>query len=232
MRNDYAYDYIYIALDPSGGGGNSDYAITSLIKYRGQYIVIGMESTNYLSLYDGHALLINHIRKLDENPIFERCKKVLILENNLGNTAETFATALDDNLMSHSYMLLEDPTDKKRYGVRTSNNVKEMGVEHIRELLYEGRLIISEDLVCTQRSVPDIVETLKNQMSDFSECVLDRKNEKPTRKFSGKGPNGVRKDDLMMSFLLCCIWSNYFMKNDRGYSTGYLDQYVKNNYVY
>lgn len=209
--------YIFIALDPSGNGTKSDVAITSITRHLGQYIVVGMESYNSKFTYQGRNLLVYHVQKIEETYQYANAIKVFIIENNLACSDE-YERLIAENFKR--YVVLSNSNKRERakdIGVPTTKETKIQSVELVNQKLIDGGLSIYEksDFVCVSNTYEEIMETFKKQLCNFSRILLIKKNnivEKPTIEYSGKSKG---KDDLMMSFLLACYWSNLFFTDPK-----------------
>ena len=52
------YPQVFIAIDPNASGKNSDFAITTMVKCQGTYVIIGLESFSSKSALENHGLII------------------------------------------------------------------------------------------------------------------------------------------------------------------------------
>lgn len=210
--------YVFISLDPSGNGSKSDVAITTISRHLGQYIVIGMESYNSKFTYEGYSLLLAHVRKIEEIYAYRDVLKVFILENNMVGV-DTYAKTIQDNV--DRYVILSTCNgpikSSNDIGLRTTNETKKMSVELVNKKLVDGGISIYDEseFVTVSGTYQGMREMLEKQMNNFSRVILEKKNnivDKPNVTYSGKSKG---KDDLMMSFLLACYWSNLFFTDPK-----------------
>lgn len=212
------YPQLFIGIDPNGCGKSSDFAMSTILRYQGKYIIVGLETFQSTNALENHGLVVRHVQGLEGNPLFRNALKVFILESNLGLESEHLAHMLEDNVSN--YLVMNEKDDKSRTGFLTTNSIKDLAVEHLREKLGDNSLRIAEEenFVCVTRDYESSVAILIDQLSEFA-VVLKEDNlkvQKPRKFYSGKVAG---KDDLVISLLLCCYWSGYF------YSSGKYDSY-------
>lgn len=213
------YECVYVCLDPSGNGKKSEIAITSMIRYRGQFIIIGLESFSG-GPYQGHAVLVEHCRTIRRNTLFKACKLIFILENNLGNEADHYATSIENNLTN--YWIVSNPeknlnAKNSHIGCRTTATVKMMGVEQLIQKIKERALFFAGNnyLISLTRSNPregtqPAIDFLLAQMRNFSKIVKENDVKKASYELSGKHKGC---DDLFVTLILVTYWSNYVVTN-------------------
>jgi len=205
------YPRVFVAIDPNGAGKDSDFAMLTLLRHEGLFIVIGLESFTSRSAMENHALVVRHVRALETHPKFAGALKVFIIESNLGLESEHLATMLKDNVSN--YLVMNEREDA-RTGFQTTNTMKTLAVEAIRERLADGALRIAEesDMVCVSDSYATSVGVLLEQMRSFSEVLRESDVRKPKKFYSGKGAG---KDDLVIALLLGVLWSGFFFRTPR-----------------
>jgi hypothetical protein len=210
----YAYDNVFVAIDPNGAGKSSDFAITSMIRFHGLYIVVGMESFPSRTAKENHQLIVEHCDRIREKILFRNARLVFILENNLGLESEHIEDMLKDNVSRH--IVMNEKDDGHHNGFRTTNPMKTLAVETTRERILDSavRIADEEDFVSVTRSYNDIVELFFDQLQSFSEVLRESEVAKPKKFYSGK-TNGTSKDDLIISFLLGVHWSGFFYRNPK-----------------
>jgi hypothetical protein len=60
---DVTYDHIFHAIDPNGAGKSSDFAIISMVRTNGQFVIIGIESFPSKTAMENDKLLVSHINR-------------------------------------------------------------------------------------------------------------------------------------------------------------------------
>lgn len=208
------YPQVFIGIDPNGCGKSSDIAITTLMRYNGQYIIVGMESFQSKNALENHGLIVEHCRRLGESGIFDNSLKVFILESNLGLESEHISHMLEENVSN--FLVMSEKDGGGKVGFHTSNSIKALAVEHLRERLGDNSLHIAceDQFVCVSRSYDTICAMLIDQLSEFAEVLKEdtMKVNKPKRFYSGKAAG---KDDLILSLLLSAYWSGYFFSSGK-----------------
>ncbi|GBG28599.1 Hypothetical Protein FCC1311_048202 [Hondaea fermentalgiana] len=207
------YPHIFIAIDPNGAGRDSDFAITSMLRYDGKFIVLGMESFTSSSAAENHGLILAHLKALCGRDYFMNALKVFILESNLGLESEHIAHMLRDQGVNN-YLVMSEKDKGDRVGFLTTNSMKMLAVEQLREKLVEGtvRIVPDEDLISVKHSAQSILKMLQAQLLDFQEVLKNSEFGKPRKFYSGKTAG---KDDLIISLLLCTYWSGFLYTNPR-----------------
>jgi hypothetical protein len=205
------YPQIFIAIDPNGAGKSSDFAITSMVRINGTFVIIGMESFASKSAQENHGLIIRHLSKLESLSMFRNSLKVFILESNLGLESEHIKSMLERQGVRNYLVMSEQEGEGAKVGFRTTNAMKTQAVEMFREKLIDGsmNIIDSRQLVCVSNDAKRIRNVLFSQMRDFAEILKEHDIEKPKKYWSGKGAG---KDDLIITVLLCVYWSRFFYK--------------------
>lgn len=205
------YPVIFIAIDPNAGGKNSHFAMCSMLVHMGVYCIIGMESFPSTTARANHALVLQHIDRLDATGLFTNTLKVFILESNLGFESEHIGELLGQNV---SNFIIMNEKDDGRVGFTTTNQMKQLAVEKARTKLGEGSLAISEEqtFVSVSQSYNGVIEILENQMTEFSEVIKEPEFSNPKKIYSGKH---IGCDDLVMSFLFCCMWVPFFYNSPK-----------------
>lgn len=208
------YPHVFIGIDPNGCGKSSDIAITTILRYNGQYIIVGMESFQSKNAMENHGLIVEHCRRLEQNGIFDNALKIFILESNLGLESEHISHMLTENISN--FLVMSEKADGGKVGFHTSNAIKSLAVEHLRERLGDNSLHIASEgqFVCVSKSYDTICAMLMDQLSEFAEVLKEdnMKIHKPKRFYSGKAAG---KDDLILSLLLSAYWSGYFFSSGK-----------------
>lgn len=209
MKN---YEYFFVAVDPSGAGKSSDFAITSLVRYEGLYVVIGMESFPTKIAVENHQLIVQHVNTIRQDSRFKHSTAIFILENNLALESEHINAMLQNNMSN--FLVMTERDDGRHIGFRTTNKMKTMAVENVRERILDKALRIADDsiLVSVTSTPRAIVPTLLHQMEEFAEVLKESEVDKPRKFYSGKAAG---KDDLIITLLLAIHWSGFFFRADK-----------------
>lgn len=201
------YPQIFIAIDPNGCGRNSDFAMCSLLRYGGKFIVIGLESFPSKTPRENHNLVLRHVALLNSFSHFYNSLKVFILEANYGLESAHLNEMFRNEGLSN-YLVMSEKEDC-RIGFETTNAMKALATSSVKEKLVENvfEIVPEHELVCVSHSPSDILKLLQEQMKDFAVILKESDFAKPKKFFSGKQSG---KDDLVISFILACYWSGYF----------------------
>lgn len=211
LTYDMTYDHIFHAIDPSGCGKSSDYAIISMVRVNGQSIIIGIESFPSKTALENDNFLVDHINRLRQDSRFETARSVLIVESNLGLESDRISYMLEENLSNYVYM--DERNDESHRGFRTTQNMKTMAVETIRERILDNSLrIADEETLVSARGYDTAVAMLIDQMSEFAEILKESDVDKPKKSYSGKFSG---KDDLCMALLILMHWCSFWYKSPK-----------------
>lgn len=213
------YPQLFIGIDPNGCGKSSDFAMCSMLRIHGQYILIGLESFQSINALENHGLIVNHVRAIEEIPMLRNTLKIFILESNLGLESEHISHMLAENITN--YLVMNEKDGSGKVGFCTTNALKDQAVEHVRERFGDRSIrVASEDnFVSISKGYRGGIATLVDQLSEFAVVLKEDTTlqvQKPKKMYSGKIAG---KDDLAIAFLLCCYWSGYF------FSSGKYDNY-------
>jgi len=205
-----SYSYIFHAIDPAAAGKSSEIAITSMIRFNGLYIIIGMESFPCKTAAENHSLIVEHINHVRMDPRFTNALSVFILENNMGFESDHIADMLAQNVGKH--IVMNERDDGLHSGFRTTHMMKSIAVETIRERIIDNSIRLADEktMISVSRGYHPIREMLIDQMTEFREIIKESEIHQPKKFYSGKT---VGKDDLMMSLMLNIHWSGFFYRS-------------------
>ncbi len=208
IPDSYDYPVLFISIDPSACGKNSDFAITTMMHFKGEFIIVGMESFNGKNALENHQLIIDHCNRFDDYPMFCESIRVFIIESNLALESEHIKHTLRENKLER-YIIMNE--NEKKTGFLTTNALKSLAVERIREYLANKILFIAEEVtfVCVSHNYKDIIKMLHQQIHGFGE-IIKPSGTKIRKFYSGKMQG--QKDDLIMTLLLNVAWSNHYYK--------------------
>lgn len=209
-------DVVYVGIDPSGGGSQSDYAIVSTTFMDGRHVIIGMDHTSSFSPDDVEFMIYAHLMELRRHPVFGRSLMVVFVEANMSNIEVSRVVdiahrhpinAVVPCLGPHRTVA---PGKKIRLpGVITTHTSKAAYVHTLRCALVDNLLCYGEKFVCALKpnAVHEVRETLESQMRTFKinyKMPADPAFQAP--KFSMSGKTTVSKDDLLMSLMFCMYY--------------------------
>lgn len=201
LSYEVSYDHVFHAIDPNGAGKSSDYAILSMVKHNGLFIIVGMESYPTTTALENDDLLIKHLTNIRRDSRFTNAMSVFIIESNLGLESERIANMLKDNYTN--YVVMTERDDGRHLGFRTTASVKTLSVDTVREQILSHVLkVADENTMVSFRK--DIVPFFIEQLEEFAIILKESSTDKPSKKYSGKEGGG--KDDLVMALLIMMHW--------------------------
>lgn len=209
-KNPAYIPYVYISIDPNGGG-DSNFALISSIIDRGRVSIIGCESVKSKTVEMNFSSLKMHYDKLNENPIFKNSLKVFIIENNLGFEAQHYNNYIKNNLGKCVVLQQHD-----RVGFHTDHRLKEAAARKLREYLLTDMITLSESFFSACSNVQNVKKELLNQLKNYKLVKSVPENTafgKIKQTFTGKLNN--RNDDICIALQLNLVWANYFLTNDK-----------------
>lgn len=219
-RNEDNINYVFIAVDPSGCGTSSDVSIVSMVRYYGSMIIVGAENKNMETTKEARAMLIAHVEKLNQNSRLRNALKVFVLENNLAAACEIMSDAVQDHC--YNYIIMNKMKGHERMnkrvtesvGVRTTHQVKQVGVELIGSMLKNNSLHISDEELFTSWTMDrtQFKNLIGKQLQDFCKVTIEKELEKDKIVYTGK-VKGSKKDDLVMALLIGIFWSQTFFSD-------------------
>lgn len=200
------YDFVFHSIDPHGAGSSSEIAVTTVVKTNGVFVLLGLESFPCKTAKENHKLIIDHINGIRRDTRFKNSKSIFILENNMGMESDHIADALERSMSN--YVVMTERDDGLHTGFRTTNQMKTLAVETLRErFINDGIRIVGEDtFVSVSRGYKMANEMLIDQLSEFREMIKGNEISAPKKFYSGKS---VGKDDIVMSLLLNVHWSGF-----------------------
>lgn len=206
------YPVVFISIDPSACGSKSDFAMTSIIHFNGEYIIIGMESYSGKNALDNYSIILKHCAQLDEFPMFCLSLRVFIIESNLALESEHMKHFMRENQLERYVVLNES---EKRTGFLTTNAVKSLAVERVREYFNNKVIHLADEMsfVCASHPYKEIMKIFHEQLNAFGE-IIKASGTKIRKFYSGKMQQ--QKDDLVMTLLLNSAWSNHYYKLTNG----------------
>ena len=208
VNTDFDYPRLFISVDPSACGEKSEFALTTILHFEGNFIIVGLESYKGKNAIDNYNVMIQHCKLLDNVPMFADSMRIFILESNLGLESEHIKHYLRENQLER-YIILNE--SERRVGFLTTNAVKQLAVERLREHIKNKALFIASPnyFACVSHNYETMIKMLLKQIHAFGEII--RQSGTKIRKFySGKLQQ--QKDDIIMTLLLNICWSNHFYK--------------------
>ena len=205
-------DYVFIGVDPNGGG-SSMMAIVSVVLYEECAYVVGIDTAPTDRHEHIEQLLLQHIRSLRGNRQLREAHFIFLPENNLGQEAEHMRH------MVRSEHLLFTVREKKKAGVCTTHDRKEMMVASLLDYFNGKRLHITSGCVCANPKMDantrlaQTKDTMKKQLIQFRKMVIPGSQPYKNSKyvFTGKAKSGMQ-DDLVMTLMIAIWWGQQFLE--------------------
>jgi len=122
VKHDTLYPFIFHSIDPSGAGKGSDFAITTILRTLGMYIIVGLEAFPARRAADIDNLIVTHVQALRKDPRFLHSMSVFIIESNLGLESDHIKHMLGERL--ENFVVMDERDDNTRVGFNTTNAVK------------------------------------------------------------------------------------------------------------
>ena len=199
----YRPSEVFVCVDPSGGGSESDMGIASgFFDQRGRLVIVGLDAimmaANNPDEIQAQAMCA-HLEKLSKIPILSRARVVLGVEGNLSKTQASGIAHVAESLMaSRIHVLRAYKKDRRAIGFNTTNELKETTALDFGDMLRHGRVCFHEHWFTGsddgKTSQAMIIKKLRKQLLCYQRIVGDK-----IVKYTGK-PN----DDLcvVVQFLL------------------------------
>ena len=205
-------DYVFIGVDPNGGGA-SMMAIVSVVLHEEGVYVVGIDTAPTDQHEHIEQLLLQHIRSLRGKPQLREAQFIFLPENNLGQEAEHMRH------MVRNERRLFTVHEKRKAGVCTTHSRKEMMVAALLQYFNGKKLHITNDCICANPRMDantrlvQTKDTMKKQLIQFRKMVIPGSQPYKASKyvFTGKAKTGMQ-DDLVMTLMICTWWGQQFLE--------------------
>lgn len=206
-------DVVYCAIDPSGGGTQSDYAIVTVAVRGGQFAIVGMDSTPVADSNEVERVVHRHLADLRNSHAFRASLITLFVEANMSwIEADRVKKLASDPLLQPLYMPAFN--SKNLPGVITTEHNKIAYVDTLRRLLEDESIGFATEMISARPL--ELKKQLMEQMRMFRRVVQKPRNEEAqsSRVFmTGKGNN--RKDDLLLALMMAVYFSRVARNDDK-----------------
>lgn len=204
--------YVFMALDPNGGGA-SQMAVVSIVLHERKLIVVGIDTAPTDQHDQIEQLLIQHVRSIRGHHMLRNSYIIFIPENNLGQEAEHAR-----HMLKHERRLYT-VHEKRKAGVCTTHARKELYALSLLLYFNAGTIHFAKGAVCANPMLDAnsrLVQTKKEfekQLIQFRKMILPASQPYQNAKFifSGKSKRGM-KDDLVMTLMIATFWGQEFLK--------------------
>jgi hypothetical protein len=195
-----------MAIDPSGGGTGSDYAILTGCMDDGRHVVCGIDASSSTKHDEIVRVLTTHVRSLRQKKSYADAWIYVYIEANMSWLSADLVAGILQTFHKVKVVSM-DASKHQRYGVWTGNNEKENYAATIQKLLRDHTLFFAKDLI-GENLVRDL-ESLYRQLRVFrkeTRAPADAAFGKWVTVWTGKSPN--QKDDLCMALQIWGYWMN------------------------
>lgn len=158
---------------------------------------------------DQKTIAIEHIKRLQRDPLFVRSLFVLIVESNLGYESDHHAEFLRGSDDLHNIVFMREC--ESRFGVRTSNKTKEQMTLLTLEMLTTKSVLFYNNSVATEDDAPQMKRLLMQQLANLSA----KGSITGKRIITGK-LNGMQ-DDLVMAVMMNMLYQRHFLADSTRY---------------
>ena len=214
--------YVYIGVDPSGGGSQSDTAIATLFHTgsgNDRLVVLGLDTIPMMDSqreYEANVIAY-HIRFIREQLGWHDTKIVIVIEaNGEWNRVGVYQTyILADLRLQETRETLSfysgDKTDLQRPGIITTNVLKAKFASMVNHILLNRNLKLADPLVSYEYPVRldadnDMIDNKQKQLRSvfykqlraYTLLTEEKRDGSTVQFYSGKA--GRQKDDLCMAF--------------------------------
>lgn len=212
---DHQPDFLFVGVDPSGGGKQSDYSVATIAYTKGCIVLVGLESCPSAVSSDIDAMLYGHVRKLRATPRFRNTRIRLYVENNLSHIeADRVVRAFDRPENQPIEIESHDESNQGRPGVPTTEVTKHAYVDILLKTLSDDRLRVAREFVWSPEPQEDpkdperILKQLHGQLRAFRKNVkmpVDHAMGNPKVVLSGK--SATKKDDILLALMIVVYYS-------------------------
>jgi hypothetical protein len=209
LRN--AAKYVFLGVDPNGGGA-SEMAIVTMTMEMNNIVITGMESHPAKSHDMIEMLLVQHIRALRGHPDLKDAWIIFFPENNLGQEASHMAHMVKDERKVYTYY------EKGKAGVCTTHERKEKYTVNVLQYFNQEAVHFINDTICANpykdanERLTKVKKEFRKQLLQFQKMVLQPAQAYQMAKiiYTGKIKEGMN-DDIAMTLLFTTYWAQQFL---------------------
>jgi len=202
----YNPDLLFLAIDPSGGGSQSDYAMATIAFCRGQYILVSIDHCSIADITVVNEMIVEHVVRLRKIHVFSRSHIFVYTEANMSWVeADRVARLLINPNLQPIAIQSHDPQKKGRPGVITDESTKFGYVSLLRSLLQDTNILYAQQY--TSADPNETKTAFEEQLRQFKRAIrppADPEHNKFKVSYTGKG--FAKKDDLAMAVMMACYW--------------------------
>ncbi len=189
---------IIFTVDPVAGSDisekrSSDFTIYSLSSPGN--IILGVEALDVVRMEDYEDKMVRHLQRIRAMRFCEDATIVVDAEAFTGLEASNIQRIVQNNFAN--VVLLNEG---RVPGTRTTETSKEEMVKLAQIAFSHGEVGIARNLVTSHHDPSKLIHEMGDQLMSFERIVVVGAHRNRV-KYSGKGPNGDKKDDLAMTLL-------------------------------
>ena len=198
-------DVVFCAVDPSGGGSQSDYAMATIARINGVYAIVGLDHTPSAESAEVEAMVYRHLADIRNNPAYQYAIIVFYVEANMSwIEVDRMRIVADRATIRPIYFAAHNTKD--RLGVVTDEHTKIAYVDTLKRLLCDDRIGYASEFISADAK--ESQAELERQLRAFRRAVHQPGNvesQKARVYLTGKGSS--RKDDLLLSLMMALYFS-------------------------
>lgn len=210
------YPFVFVSIDPGGGGSASDTAIIlSTFDMHNNLVILGADTVMMMDSISEKEMNVLHqlIRKVRRFPAFASSILVLIVESN-----HCWIKAKDFTHQMRAYepirYVYDDPKMPSRPGVWVDDQDKERFVQYFNKFLMNDQIVLHDPFFTTEEDPNRMKGYLQTQFNHFRSRLKDPSDPAfadSKRVYTGKAKGGGMKDDLVMACLFSLYHSAIFL---------------------
>jgi len=214
----YPCQYMLMAIDPSGGGTSSDYAVSMITSDNCRTPIVGLEASPSPKHNEIMKMLENFILRTRSMRVYRDALIFIAIEANMSFiTADMLAGFFQNPRFGRIEVLSLDPKKHQRPGVWTGENEKERYAESMERALANGTLCYAREQAGDPAKWPLVKQEFQSQLGSFRREVDPAKDPMFGRNkitFTGKAGNG-KKDDLVLATQIALYHLEWLKTTDR-----------------
>lgn len=202
-------DLLFMAIDPSGGGTQSDYALATVGIRDGCYVVAGLDHSPSADSLVVRDMIHRHLLGLrDARSPYRDSHLFVFVEANMSwlHADEVRQMLESDSRYGPLRIESSDRSGRQRPGVITTENNKQGFVHCLRHPLMLGHLRHAEYAV--SQDIQAARTVLHDQIRHFRRNVKEAANPEygQAARVAYTGKTHTRKDDLVLALMMAMFW--------------------------
>ncbi len=229
FRSDQAqHDVVFISIDPSGGGRQSDYALMSFFFDGGHLSIVGLDAYTGNDLDAVNRMLFGHFKALRSQTRFSSSVVVLLVEGNgdwfkpnhlsdqFNSWDKCLRNAPRSNVVGFARGMHKTPAGQRIIeGTLTDHSMKQNSMIMVRTML-QMRLIHFDHHVVGENPSQSrglLIQQLHNFHIELR-TPKDQVTQRSKAYLTGKTSDGSSKDDLVLTLMMGVYWARQCHANE------------------